>query len=89
MRDKTNINSLVAKKLLGVATSEEERQLDLLLSENPELKSKIDKMLDNQSFVERYRQFASIDRRKAKRRFCSCYDGLPQNQQLCKLALHC
>lgn len=69
MRDKTNINSLVAKKLLGVATSEEERQLDLLLSENPELKSKIDKMLDNQSFVERYRQFASIDRRKAKRRF--------------------
>lgn len=75
MRDKTNINSLVAKKLLGVATSEEERQLDFLLSENPELKSKIDKMLDNQSFVERYRQFASIDRRKAKRRFFAIHES--------------
>lgn len=75
MNDNININKLVAKLLLGAATTEEQRQLDSLLAESPELKSKIDKMLDNQGFVERYRQFASIDRRKAKRRFFAIHES--------------
>ncbi len=77
MNDKTNINDLVAKRILGIATPEEERQLDNSLDNNPGLREKVEEMLDNKTFVKRYRQFAAIDKKKAKKRFFDIHDSRP------------
>ena len=49
MDDKTNINDLVAKRILGVATPEEERQLDNSLDNTPGLREKVEEMLNNKN----------------------------------------
>ena len=77
MNDKRNINELVARHILGVSTPEEDRLLESLLDEDPELKSKVEGMLDSEAFIMRYRQFASIDKRKAKKRFYDKHESRP------------
>ena len=77
MNDKSNINELVAKRILGASTPEEDRLLENLLDEDPELKSKVEGMFDNEAFVMRYRQFASIDKREAKKRFFDIHESRP------------
>ena len=77
MNDKTNINDLVAKRILGIATPEEERQLDNSLDNNPGLREKVEEMRDNKTFVKRYRQLAAIDKKKAKKRFFDIHDSRP------------
>ena len=77
MNDKSNINELVAKRILGASTPEEDRLLENLLDEDPELKSKVEGMLDNKAFLTRYRQFAAIDKRKAKKRFFDIHESRP------------
>ena len=77
MNDKRNINELVARHILGVSTPEEDRLLESLLDEDPELKSKVEGMLDSEAFIMRYRQFASIDKREAKKRFFDIHESRP------------
>ena len=77
MNDKSNINELVAKRILGASTPEEDRLLENLLDEDPELKSKVEGMFDNEAFLTRYRQFAAIDKRKAKKRFFDIHESRP------------
>lgn len=64
-----DINTLVSKMLLGYISKEEEQALLQMAEANPDLKNKIEMLMNEEDFVNRYQLYRSIEAGKAKERF--------------------
>lgn len=64
-----DINTLVSKLITGELNDDEGKALLKMAEEKPSLKDKIQEMMDEDDFSERYRLYQEIDAEKAKERF--------------------
>ena len=64
-----SINTLVSKLITGEITQEESDVLLQKVKENPSLKDKIDKLMNEDDFLTRYRLYRSIDAQQAQEKF--------------------
>lgn len=78
-----DINTLVSKMIVGDISKEEGQALLRMAEANPDLKNKIEMLMDEEDFVSRYQLYRSIEAEKAKERFkeslaseaLACEDG--------------
>ena len=75
MHVEIDINELISKCLLGEASDEEKAELDRRLAGDGELQMKISLLLDKDDFVSRYKQYAAIDYKKARRQFFDTHES--------------
>lgn len=75
MHVEIDINELISKCLLGEASDEEKAELDSRLAGDGELQMKISLLLDKDDFVSRYKQYAAIDYKKARRQFFDTHES--------------
>lgn len=69
MIDNCDINTLVSKMLTGDIDEEEGKALLKKVEETPTLRDKIEKLMDDDDFLSRYKVYRSIDVEKAKEKF--------------------
>ena len=69
MIDNYDINTLVSKMLTGDIDEEEGKALLKKVEETPALRDKIEKLMDDDDFLSRYKVYRSIDVEKAKEKF--------------------
>lgn len=69
IKRKRSINSIIHDQLLGCASEEDKKQLQLWLDSSQENKENYDRLMRETCLTDRYRQFAQVDEKRAWERF--------------------
>lgn len=69
IKHKRNINAIIHDQLLGYASEEDKKQLQLWLDSSQENRDNYDRLLHEVCLHDRYRQFAKIDEERAWKQF--------------------
>lgn len=73
MNRRYDLDELAARRLMGRLTAEEERELQERIDGDPVLKEQWERLAGQTDFVRRYRQYAAVDKEKAKATFMKRY----------------
>ena len=69
IKRKRSINSIIHDQLLGCASEEDKKQLQLWLDSSQENKENYDRLMRETCLTDRHRQFAQVDEKRAWERF--------------------
>lgn len=69
IKRKRSINSIIHDQLLGCASEEDKKQLQLWLDSSQENKENYNRLMRETCLTDRYRQFAQVDEKRAWERF--------------------